>query len=249
MHDVFRFPYPEARADIVTYALAEYPRECCGVITVDRKVVYARNVADNPTEAFEIDPEVLVAYDGQIACIFHSHTNGNPDFSLADITAIRNSGTPWFLFDVKTGQDRYINPNIRYPLVGRPFVYGFYDCWNLVRDWYWYHRKVELPWYDYGEPGEWCLPQWNKMLDAAAQNDHGFRQIDRYEPLQEGDVLFFCWRHFAPNHLGVYVGDNMFIHHCYGRLSHTAVYGGWYREITHSVWRYVGNDVGTAHQS
>lgn len=237
--DIFRFPYEHLVPEIAAHARAEAPRECCGIITLDGHYLKSKNLAAKPEISFEIDPEIFVKADAAgIACIVHSHTNGNPDFSLADISQIRAWEYPWFLFDVTRGVTRYVDPKIRRPYLGRPFVYGFYDCWNLSRDWYQFEMNIKFPWLDYGEPGEWSSPHWNKMLENVEKL--GFYRLPEGEKLRRGDALLMAVRHPTPNHIGIIdkPESNCFIHHTYGGLSCKSIYGGWYREITHSVWRH-----------
>lgn len=76
------------RAAIERHALAEYPRECCGlVIREGRKEVYVpcRNTASTPSEHFRLAPEDFAAAEdrGQVLAVVHTR--------LADRSQVR----PW----------------------------------------------------------------------------------------------------------------------------------------------------------
>lgn len=83
---------------IISYAQISYPNECCGFVLDNGIVQPARNMVDTlgnlsltKKNAFLIDVESwnLASTNGKIACIYHSHTNGTPDMSSADMTYLR----------------------------------------------------------------------------------------------------------------------------------------------------------------
>ncbi len=79
---------------IISYAQTSYPNECCGFVLENGIVQPARNVIDKlgnlaltQKNAFLMDGEswnLAIAKNSPIACIYHSHTNGVPDMSIAD---------------------------------------------------------------------------------------------------------------------------------------------------------------------
>ena len=64
----------------------------------------------------------------------------------------------------------------------------------------------------------------------------GFELIDG-EP-RRGDMILMQVRSPVPNHAGVYLGDDLMLHHLYGRLSEKAVYGGMWAERTRYIVRH-----------
>ena len=81
----------DLRNEIVNAASAAFPRECCGLIEGYSEadawhavaVHRARNLAENPTNHFLVDPQVhfellrsLRGSDRRIIGCFHSHPNG-----------------------------------------------------------------------------------------------------------------------------------------------------------------------------
>ena len=59
--------------DMGKHAQAEYPRECCGLITKDFKYVACNNISPFPKDSFVLDPESLFEYEDNCWGIFHSH--------------------------------------------------------------------------------------------------------------------------------------------------------------------------------
>lgn len=104
---------PQALADIVLAAAKRaFPKECCGLIegleTEEGwralRVQETANLAAHPERHFLIDPEVQFArlkalrLSGQrlIGC-FHSHPNGRPEPSPADLEAAAEDGFLWLI--------------------------------------------------------------------------------------------------------------------------------------------------------
>ena len=59
--------------DLGKHAQAEYPRECCGLITKDFKYVACKNISPFPKDSFVVDPESLFEHEDNCWGIFHSH--------------------------------------------------------------------------------------------------------------------------------------------------------------------------------
>ena len=55
------------------HAQAEYPKECCGLITKEFSYIACKNISPLPKESFIIDPESLLEYENDCWGIFHSH--------------------------------------------------------------------------------------------------------------------------------------------------------------------------------
>ena len=82
------------------------PDECCGILfggrdTVDEARATA-NVAENPRDRFEIDPQALVDAHREarrggppIAGYFHSHPGGSPTPSAIDRASAAGDGMIW----------------------------------------------------------------------------------------------------------------------------------------------------------
>ena len=60
-------------SDMGKHAQAEYPRECCGLITKDFKYVACKNISPFPKDSFVVDPESLFEHEDNCWGIFHSH--------------------------------------------------------------------------------------------------------------------------------------------------------------------------------
>lgn len=241
---------------IEQHALADYPREACGlIVAVGRKEVYVpcRNTAAAPGEQFRMCPEDYAAAEdsGEILAVVHSHPDAPATASPADRTACEQSGLPWVIVSVRDGKvsrPHQIAPTgYAAPLLGRPFFHGVLDCYSMIRDVYAREFGIELR--DWEREDDWWNNGKDYYLDRFA--DTGFRKLRQDEGIQIGDVVVMQIHAPKANHAGVYLDTrslteapfaarvpNAMIHHLYGRLSERVVYGGYWAEQTRAILRH-----------
>lgn len=65
--------FQKLKEDMGRHSLRDYPNECVGIITKDFTYIPCKNISDNPTETFLLDPAALVIHDNNIWGIYHSH--------------------------------------------------------------------------------------------------------------------------------------------------------------------------------
>lgn len=237
------------RERFIEHGLAEFPKEACGLIIVRKgKEVYVpcRNMAANPERDFVIPPEDYAAAEdqGEIIAVAHTHPNAPARASDADRASCEDAGLPWFILSIVqdlddppvVGEIVRIEPEgFVAPLVGRRFVHGVHDCYALIRDWYAQERGITLS-NPYRED-EW----WEKGGDMYYDNYEAEGFVEAKGPMQVGDVILMQVRSPVANHAGVYIGDGLFLHHMYGRLSTRDVYGGYWAEVTVKIIRRAEN--------
>lgn len=239
--------------DFRAHALAEYPRECCGLlVAVKRKERYfpCRNIGNTGRDRFVLSPEDYAAAEdvGDVIAVCHSHPDVAARPSEADKVACEATYMPWYIASVcrdldgppaVTGVHRFEPCGYEAPLVGREFVHGVLDCYALVRDFYARELRITLP--DFERKDDW----WNDGHSSLYLDNFraaGCEPVPQGESLQRGDIILMQIRsgNGVPNHAGVYLGDGQMLHHLYGRLSSREVYGGWFQERTRLIVRHVG---------
>lgn len=223
---------------IYAHAAAQYPKEACGfVVQNGRKIRYlpCRNIAENPQDNFVIPPQDYAQAEdlGEIIRIIHSH----PDVpvlipSEMDRLQCDHSGIVWGIVSWPEGDYTEFAPRGERPLVGRSWVLGHADCWSLIRDYYQQEHGITLN--DYSVEQEWWVDGKTRLYDDHWYSE-GFREFQG--PMQVGDVIMMQVSAPVTNHAGIYLGDNMMLHHLFGQLSQRYPYSGYFQERTVRVVR------------
>ena len=223
------------------HAKEQDPRESVGVLIVIKgKEQYypCNNLSTYSQQCFILDPEDYVKADalGEITAIVHSHPVTPPSPSQADKVSCEQSGLKWHIVNPKTEIWGYCEPTgYKPPLIGRQWVWGVTDCWSLVRDYYKEQHNIQL--LDYQRP---TTPQDfldNPLFEQYAERT-GFRELNKDEKLQKGDVLLMSILHPTLNHVAIFLGDDI-LHHLADRLSTREPYNEWLLKCTGKRYRYV----------
>jgi proteasome lid subunit RPN8/RPN11 len=232
-------------------AINQYPKESCGLIAVVKgrmRYFPSENNHEKGSDHFIItDTEYSIAEDaGEIIAVVHSHPDEAAKASEGDRVACEKSKLPWYIVSVRKqddgtvecGEMNLIQPEgYEAPLVGRSFHHGVLDCYTLIQDYY--KRELGITLMEVERHDEW----WNdgvSNLYLDNMEKAGFRKLKDGEPIQKGDVIYMTIesKNGNPNHAGVYLEDNTFLHHYYNRLSSRDPYGGYWQLMTSGVGRH-----------
>ena len=199
-----------------------------------------RNVAQNPLHNFSIDPQdyLKASIKGKIKGTYHSHLE-KQNFSATDKMNSMAHKMKYILYTIKNDYFSEFDPfKNKVSYLNKPFKIGVNDCFTLVRDYYRNNLKLSLPqevaniYLEASENED--LEKAARLIEAKSltyedstlENDKGKIVItsekanfvklfpESEEDLEEHDILIFGGRpRHKPYHMGVYTGNNVFVHH------------------------------------
>jgi len=214
----------------LAHAKGEDPYESCGLLVVTKgkkKYFPCKNLADKPKDMFIIDPEDWVKAEdtGEITAIIHSHPVTSPELSMADKVACEKTKLKWYVVQPNLEQWVEYEPcGYTAPLIGRKWVWGVNDCWSLCRDYY--KEKLDIDLKDWDRP----ISSDEFIKDPCFDRcfvDTGFRELRPDEELQKNDLVLMKMRSQGLNHIGLYLGDQLLLHHLQDRLSSRDLLDEW----------------------
>jgi proteasome lid subunit RPN8/RPN11 len=209
------------KAQIIALARETPSVEICGFIyrcwTGEPKVLECKNVAEKPSEEFEIsiDDQLKVEGLGQPLAVYHSHPASSSGFSPADIESAEEIALPFYLYDVQSGDWHEFVPESYSPsAIGRSWCLGFQDCYGVVRDHFRQEHGIYMADYERDE----SFSHENQGVISSSYEREGF-VIAPISEVQCDDILIFKSDKVLPQHFGVYRGKNRFLHHLRNGLS------------------------------
>lgn len=227
---------------IIFAAQKNYPNESCGLIITRGKksvCVECENVSESPANQFLISHEeyARLSEQGDVVGVWHTHVDTLPNPSEADLVGCEASHMPWFILSIyknEVGEFSFSGINKIEPTgyeadyLQRPYVFGSMDCWTLVQDYYRREFEIELDNFPrihkfWANGHDFFGENWNKQ---------GFNLVTD-ESYQVGDLFLMGTDNTGKaNHIGIYIGNEMMLHHAHGRLSCRDIYGGYWHKHT-----------------
>lgn len=219
----------------------EYPNEACGFIVKRGKksvVVDALNTSAFPSVQFLISAEdfAKAADMGEVIGVWHTHCDIPPTPSDADRAACESLEMPWYIMSVSNiASEEFVfseivavEPNgFQMGYLERPYIFGVFDCYSLVCDYYQREYSIKLGSYPHIE--DW----WKKGHDFFAESykQEGFVSLVDQD-VQVGDIFLIQTDGNVANHVAIYIGNDMVLHQLHGRLSRRDVYAGFWKKHT-----------------
>ena len=228
--------------DAEEYAKQESPKEACGLLTVingEEKFWPCKNIAEGQHEFFAIDPEDWADCEdqgGEILGVIHSHPKGSANASEADKASCEHLGFPYFIYSVEHTNWNEIKPTGWKPpsLIGRTWVWGKQDCWSLITDYFLEKKQINLKYWERPKSiRSFCEnPYFEKVLTGS-----GFVEVNK-DKLQKDDILLVEGAYKKLNHVALYYGEQLILHHSVKKLSCRELYDLKYIQATKKVYRY-----------
>lgn len=242
---------------IQQHAIAEYPREACGLVVhahgEEDIYIPCRNIAEG-NSSFVMAPEDYAAAEerGEITMLVHTHPDASSRPSEADRVVCSEGDVPWLILsvykDVADGQmvaEKYtiIEPDgYVAPLVGRQWGPPRHDCYSLIRDYYQRELGIDIPDFELAmRTSNWWEDPEAESLYVKHFEEAGFVRVDDGPKLH--DVIMMDIRSKVQgkvNHAGIYLGDNpcLMLHHLFDRPSSRVPYGGYWLQQTVMIVRH-----------
>lgn len=228
------------KREICELARSNPLEEVCGLILApfddsSAKVWPCPNIAENKAEEFEIDTQeyLKIHAAGQILGLYHSHPTP-AGFSEADLECAEEMAIPFYLFDVQ--QDKWYEylPSTYQPAIeGARWILGFQDCFEVVRRYYRNTCKVYIG--DYDRDESFCHEEQNVIMDNFGKE--GFEIVPK-KSLKLHDVILFRTDKALPQHFGIYLGGQQFLHHMQNGFScQQTLNGRWMDRILYVLRR------------
>lgn len=225
-------------SEMAIYAKGQAPKESCGFIT-ESGFIPIQNKAANPHLDFVMDAPDYDAnrktYQEQgILGIFHSHTNGKTEPSMADLASCEQTQVPWALYTLPNEHLELWEPSgYKAPLEKREWHYGTLDCYSIIRDAY-HQLGIYLTDYVREPLFSWNTdPNWDQYRkNFAAENFYPVSKPQRY------DLITMKVRSEKSNHCGIYLGEGEMLHHLIGKRSEIVKYDGYWKNCTVGFWRH-----------
>ena len=224
--------------EVKQYVYEKQDIEACGLLGIRKGRVSffpCDNKAENPKNDFVIDPYDYkrVADQADVVGVIHSHPAGEPKPSILDRAACDRLGIPWYIFGKDDKWTKIEPAEEAYGLLGRPFVFGAYDCYTIIKD---YFADLDIHFRDDWDY-EWEFWEKGKNYYLERYAQEGFSKVTD-GTLQPHDVMLMALNSKTTNHAGIYVGRGKMLHHAPQRLSCRDNYNGIWNQITRAVIRH-----------
>jgi proteasome lid subunit RPN8/RPN11 len=221
------------KESFIKYAKTQAPEEACGLLAIIKgKETFwpCKNLAEGKFEFFILDPDDWAECEdtGEIIGVIHSHPVGAATPSDNDRAACEHLGFPYFIYSIEHDHWESFEPTgWKAPsLIGRKFIWGKYDCWSIISDWFLETKNIKIK--DFIEN-----PLFEKGLPIT-----GFKKQESNKNIKVGDVLLFQSVTGNLDHVAVYIGDNMILNHNIKALSCREFFDLRYQQALRGVYRY-----------
>jgi proteasome lid subunit RPN8/RPN11 len=228
---------------VKAHALEKPEEEVCGFIILnpDNTISVERVKNENPNKklSFSISPKTFLEkkLNKKILGIYHSHPEGNENPSLHDLNISQELGMPFFIYSILTDNFFLHFPHSFEPddLLKRPYVKGFYECTCLLKDYFIKELNINITrcHYNYWLPE--CDKESNRILENVMHSNFVYKQKNE---LKKHDIIIFKIKKEGRKHVGVYQGDDYFIHQCGNSISQKTLLDKRWQKKIKGVYRH-----------
>lgn len=212
------------------------PHESCGFVFEDFTIYPCKNMAPDPRNYFLINPDDFDSAKAikKVIGVYHSHPFGAAIHSELDKKNSEDTFMDSYLYSLEEDKVSVYKPmGYKQSLVRRDFCYGISDCWILVQDYYDTKLGIKM---NINPPrtNEHDIISKNliqNVLIPSLINDYGFSIIKDGE-LKKYDILIMKMNSSVPNHVAMYLEDNLILHALKDRGYCQTFYGNHFKNKT-----------------
>lgn len=213
------------KVEIIKEAQENPQEEICGILYStlhEVKLFKCKNLSIDKAHNFEIAPEQYIEClkFGKPCGIYHSHPLASSAFSQSDLELADEMLLPIYVYSLIDNEFKnYVPKGYEVPLEGRPWIWGFADCYEQIRIYFRQKYNHYLTDYDRDESYMYSLD------DRITKNieKEGFERLQSLALIKKDDVLVFNNQRVAatPKHFAIFLGKSRMLHHPHGKLSGT----------------------------
>jgi cell wall-associated NlpC family hydrolase len=227
----------ELEKAFATIAMNAYPNEACACV-IDGKLIELKNISNDPS--MEVDLSVKDKLKvAKSQGFIHSHPDGPHYPSETDMLSQMSAKIPYGIVactNDSCSNSIWLDDNtLSISLDNRPFVHGIFDCYSLIRAWYFQNKNVILM--DFAREFDWWEDNPQEDLYLKNFEKAGFKKIPDGEAMKEGDVILMNIQSSCVSHAAIYLGNNQLIHHLRNKITKKSVATSW-KKFFHTVVRY-----------
>ena len=93
---------------------------------------------------------------------------------------------------------------------------GVFDCYTVIKDVLKEHYGIVIP--NYARPFNFHLPPLDLFSKIAKEDFFIHRPSLDFKEIQAGDILSFKVKSDTVNHVGIYLGNGLFLHQLYNSM-------------------------------
>jgi len=226
---------------IIAHSELNPNEEVCGLILIQPsgEVIVKRvdNKHPDKKNGFFIPQSFLIEHlvDKTIIGIYHTHYKTSEKPSVIDIKMSEEICLPYLIYSLKTKKFFLYFPESFDPgnLIGRFYVKGFNECSCIFKD---YFKKVLGI----------NITKWNKNYWLPEEDDKANnlllkilnKHFDTVKTIKKHDVIVFEIKKNARLHVGIYLGNDFFIHQPKYQLSQKQILDERWQSKIKYLYRY-----------
>lgn len=229
---------------IIQHASSSPGKEVCGfVILSDDLIPYTEesiNENPKPEDSFSISPAKFLnnKLSKNILGIYHSHTKHSEFPSEHDKIASEATGVPYLIYSLVTKKFFLYYPESYEPtnLLGRPYVKGFYECTCILKDYFISNLNNNITTWN----ENYWLPESDQEANKLLLNilNDNLIELNKKDNIQKHDIIVFELREGKRFHVGIYLGNDYFVHQPMHGLSSNQLFDErWQSKVKH-VYRH-----------